>query len=680
MPSPSTTHSEAAKLSQEAYKAAKANLDTITYNMSQKTAALFYEAVNEARVNVNIKGEKAMAEAVQKLAMQGIYASSHTDKNGRGYRVPADVAVRQAVYTSGRQRFNGQVLAVAQRTGQDLIEVNGTPNCRPSHEAINGQVFSISGLDPRYKKWTPDLEALTHDYNCGHRIAIYHESLGSVFRDPLEGTGYTLEEARKAFSKQRAYENQIRKQKRVVEALNAAGLDASEVNAKLNATRHRLRQHIEANSKILHRERHREQLYDSAARMKTAVVRIEKQNIAELEQAVIDYGNKIKAIDKKMEALEANDYMGVWRYGVTVMDFEGKAAAIPAKYKYYKEELAKLDPSSPEYAKLAANYETAKKYKRDGNRYLKLKAERSQLENERIMARKSIDEKRAKLAAMVPGGKKSAVETRYEYAYTDTRKKSAKNFKSSADADKYLRPKSGVVWQEIDLDTKHALYDYTSGSGGFNRPLSGFRKPWSDAGSGWEEKYYVGRQGVHLDYEGKGDSIVKMTEAIAKSSYPDDMWLYRGCDPNAIESLLGIDYGSLGKYTQEELDALFTDKEGRIDSFVSCGSKRGTGFSSKSVIMKIYVPEGSQAIYAEPWSCFGQGDKLKWDGVKDQSSYGSELETIIQRGGAYRVKKIEKKGSKYHIELEHRPERGYDTFGQDKSKWDKLDEDFKGKK
>lgn len=270
MPNPSTTHSEAARLSQEAYKAAKANLDTITYNMSQKTAALFYEAVNEAKANVNVKGEKAMAEAVQKLAMQGIYASSHTDKNGRGYRVPADVAVRQAVYTSGRQRFNDQVLAVAQRTGQDLIEVNGTPNCRPSHEVINGKVFSISGLDERFPKWTPELEGLTHDYNCGHRVAVYHESLGSAFKDPLEGTGYTLEEARRAFAKQRRYENEIRKQKRVVEALNAAGYETREANARLNAIRHRLSRHIAANSAILRRERHREQLYDSAQRMKKA--------------------------------------------------------------------------------------------------------------------------------------------------------------------------------------------------------------------------------------------------------------------------------------------------------------------------------------------------------------------------------------------------------------------------
>lgn len=270
MEDPKTTYVEAAKLSQEAYKAAKASLDTTIIGMSSKTAALFREAVQKAAVRVNEVGEKAMAEAVQDLASKGIFASTHTDKNGRLYRVPADVAVRQAVYTSGTQRFNNQVLGVAMRTGRDLIEINETPNCRPSHEVINGKIFSISGMDYRFPKWTPDLEALTHDYNCGHEIAIYHEELGSVFTDPLEGTGYTIEEARKAFAKQRRYENEIRKQKRVVEALKAGGMDTTEANAKLNATRHRLKKHIDENSAILRRERHREQLYDSAQRMKNA--------------------------------------------------------------------------------------------------------------------------------------------------------------------------------------------------------------------------------------------------------------------------------------------------------------------------------------------------------------------------------------------------------------------------
>ncbi len=268
MPKHTNTQSEAARLSQEAYKAAKANLDTITYAMSKRTVSLFNETLNEARDRVNVVGEKAMAEAVQKLAANGIYASTHTDKNGKGYRVPADVAVRQAVYTSGRQRFNGQVLGIAQRTGQDLIEVSSTPNCRPSHEVINGKIFSLSGQDSRYPKWTADLEALTHDYNCGHSVAIYHEGHERVFSDPLEGTGYSIEEARKAYAKQRRYENEIRKQKRVMDTLKAAGLETREANARLNVLRHRLQKHIDANSKILRRERHREQLYDSAQRMK----------------------------------------------------------------------------------------------------------------------------------------------------------------------------------------------------------------------------------------------------------------------------------------------------------------------------------------------------------------------------------------------------------------------------
>lgn len=259
---------EAAKLSQEAYKAAKKDISQTITGMSGNTRKIFNAAVAKAAHDVNYKGEKAMAEAVQALASQGIYASTHYDKNGKLYRVPADVAVRQAVYTSGRQRFNGQVKDIALKTGKDLVEVNSTANCRPSHEAINGKIFSLSGSDPRYPKMTSDLEALFHDYNCGHQWAIYHEGLERVFEDPLEGTGYTVEEARAAVGKQRRYENSIRKQKRVVEALKAAGQETTDANRRLSALQRRLREHIEANKAVCRRERHREQLYDTARRMR----------------------------------------------------------------------------------------------------------------------------------------------------------------------------------------------------------------------------------------------------------------------------------------------------------------------------------------------------------------------------------------------------------------------------
>lgn len=291
---------EAAKLSQEAYKAAKKDISQTLTGMSGNTRKIFNAAVAKAAHDVNYKGEKAMAEAVQALASQGIYASAHYDKNGKLYRVPADVAVRQAVYTSGRQRFNGQVKDIALKTGKDLIEVNSTANCRPSHEAINGKIFSLSGSDPRYPKMTSDLEALFHDYNCGHQWAIYHEGLERVFEDPLEGTGYTVEEARAAVGKQRRYENSIRKQKRVVEALKAAGQETADANRRLSALQRRLREHIEANKAVCRRERHREQLYDTARRMKKKARKAaRKAETLAAKVARVDGGNASKkTIDK----------------------------------------------------------------------------------------------------------------------------------------------------------------------------------------------------------------------------------------------------------------------------------------------------------------------------------------------------------------------------------------------
>jgi hypothetical protein len=61
---------------------------------------------------------------------------------------------------------------------------------------------------------------------------------------------------------------------------------------------------------------------------------------------------------------------------------------------------------------------------------------------------------------------------------------------STGKADSIVRGTSGAVWKESAKAEKEAAYDYTRGSGKFNRPLSGYRKPYSEGGSGWEEKYF----------------------------------------------------------------------------------------------------------------------------------------------------------------------------------------------
>ena len=90
-------------------------------------------------------------------------------------------------------------------------------------------------------------------------------------------------------------------------------------------------------------------------------------------------------------------------------------------------------------------------------------------------------------------------------------------------------------------------------------------------------------------------------------------------------------------------------------------------------------------MYVEPFSHFGYGDKLKWDGVSRQYSFGDEFETIIQRGATYRVRNIKQTKSKtgrstYEIELEVRIEAGYNKFQQDPAEWKGSRVDINGKK
>lgn len=150
-----------------------------------------------------------------------------------------------------------------------LVEVNTTCNARVSHAAWQGKVYSLSGDNPNYEKYSTacrvgDLVNGIGGYNCGHRIAVTTEGAPSVFGDPLEGTGYTQAEARAAVAKQRKIENEIRKAKREMEVLKLNGLDTADVNKRIRRHQGALREHIKANSQILHRQPARESIYNKA--------------------------------------------------------------------------------------------------------------------------------------------------------------------------------------------------------------------------------------------------------------------------------------------------------------------------------------------------------------------------------------------------------------------------------
>lgn len=377
-----------------------------------------------------------------------------------------------------------------------------------------------------------------------------------------------------------------------------------------------------------------------------------------LDDQLKDVDNEIDVLKELMKSSDKT-YSGIWKDPVTLADWDAKKDAIGKKLEYFEGQVAKAmdagdDAASVKWQGLIDNVED---FDKQGQAY---KAHVDNMAALRLK-RQSIHKQMVDLGLIE------------DSAFSEERKANAWRFTSSAEADKHFREVCGKVWREATKSQRDGIYGYTQSSGAWNRPLSGFQKPWSQGGSGWEKKFYKGVNNVWIDFEGKGSAIRRMTEIIGKSSYDHDTWLVRGCDYNAMESFFGIDASELYSMDTDELKSL-VGMSNRIQSFVSTGTAKGKGkgFSGKPVAMEIYCPAGSEMMYAEPFSAFsGAGySGHSWDGKKEQHSFGHESEMILQRGGYYTATDVYKgTDGKMHVVLELHPEQGYDKFQQDPAEW-----------
>ena len=201
--------------------------------------------------------------------------------------------------------------------------------------------------------------------------------------------------------------------------------------------------------------------------------------------------------------------------------------------------------------------------------------------------------------------------------------------KSSKTADKKIREQCGRVWRGATEEQREGAYHYTLGSVPFNGPLR--------TGGSWNT---LG------DYRGK---LQGLTELISKSTYDFDMWLQRGVDTSGSTAFLGLSK-PMSSYTEEEMKRAVLGKVFTDDAFTSTATAKGKGFSGN--VFNVYAPSGTQMLYAEPFSHYGKGAKRNWDGVSQQSSFGSESEMIIQRGTSYRITKVEKAYDKWYFDME----------------------------
>ena len=384
-----------------------------------------------------------------------------------------------------------------------------------------------------------------------------------------------------------------------------------------------------------------------------------------LDSQLKDVNNEIDVLKELMKSSDKT-YSGIWKDPVTLADWDAKKDAIPKKLEYFEEQVAKAmdagdDAALVKWQELIDNVED---FDKQGQAY---KAHIDKMSALRLK-RQSIHKQMVDLGLIE------------DSAFSEERKANAWRFTSSAEADKHFRGVCGKVWREATKSQRDGIYGYTQSSGAWNRPLSGFQKPWSQGGSGWEKKFYKGVGNVWIDFEGKGSAIRRMTEIIEKSSYDHDTWLVRGCDYNAMESFFGIDASELYSMDTDELKSL-VGMSNRINSFVSTGTAKGKGFSGKPVAVEIYCPAGSEMMYAEPFSAFSGAsyNGHSWDGKKEQHSFCHESEMILQRGGYYTATDVYKgTDGKMHVVLELHPEQGYDKFQQDPKEWTGSKKNYRG--
>lgn len=230
------------------------NLTRTTANTATRQ---FEDALDRAYMQVTSGGmdyQRAIKGAVLDLSEQGLatirYPTGHTDY--------MDVAVRRAVLTGVNQTALKVQDARADELGCDLVEVTAHAGARPSHAEWQGRVYSRSGRDRNYKNFAEATGYGTGEglggWNCRHswfpffkglsRQNYSLQELNRLKRQTVDYNGRKLS-LYDATQQQRANEREIRALKREQAGLEGAGLDASEVKAKLRDAQARQRDFCE---------------------------------------------------------------------------------------------------------------------------------------------------------------------------------------------------------------------------------------------------------------------------------------------------------------------------------------------------------------------------------------------------------------------------------------------------
>lgn len=345
------------------------------------------------------------------------------------------------------------------------------------------------------------------------------------------------------------------------------------------------------------------------------------------------------AVQQQLDDFEVKTYSGIWyNKDVTTADWAG--LNIEGKKKYYEGKfITETDPDLMQ--KYQDLYKQLEELDTEGKAYADIQKELKQIQTQ-------ITKVQADLKKLEQGGIIDSVDD----AFSQERKDAAIWAKTTKEADDVLRDTCGEVWRTSPPIQKNAIYDYTQSYHKFNEPLRGIE---------YGSEKFLGVGNVDLDqigvsYQGwkpgqMRKEINAMTDIISKSTYKEDFWLQRGCRFKGMDKFFNVPMDRLQSATQAELEQLLLNTTPTEYGFCSCGVAKGKGFGG-DIILNIYAPSGTQMMYVEPFSAFGNGGGKNWDGIAKQGSFGQESEIILQQGTKFRVTKVEKTPGMIYIDLE----------------------------
>lgn len=345
------------------------------------------------------------------------------------------------------------------------------------------------------------------------------------------------------------------------------------------------------------------------------------------------------AVQQQLDDFEVKTYSGIWyNKDVTTADWAG--LNIEGKKKYYEGKfITETDPDLMQ--KYQDLYKQLEELDTEGKAYADIQKELKQIQTQ-------ITKVQADLKKLEQGDIIDSMDD----AFSQERKDAAIWAKTTKEADDVLRDTCGEVWRTSPPIQKNAIYDYTQSYHKFNEPLRGIE---------YGSEKFLGVGNVDLDqigvsYQGwkpgqMRKEINAMTDIISKSTYKEDFWLQRGCRFKGMDKFFNVPMDRLQSATQAELEQLLLNTTPTEYGFCSCGVAKGKGFSG-DIILNIYAHSGTQMMYVEPFSAFGNGGGKNWDGIAKQGSSGQESEIILQQGTKFRVTKVEKTPGMIYIDLE----------------------------